>query len=77
VPDVLTAGFCKADEKLFGPIQLYETPEVDELPVSDKEFVVQVSVPPAAVAPGPVIFCATVTVLVELQPFEGSVTVSV
>lgn len=48
-----------------------------ELPVRAIDVDEQVSVPPAAVAPGGVMFCATDAVVVELQPLEGSVTVSV
>ena len=48
-----------------------------ELPVRAMDEVVQVKVPPIAVAPGVVLFCETVAEAVELQPLVGSVTLSV
>ena len=61
-----------------GPDQLKLTPVEGEAPVKVTEVVVQVSGPDTlAVAPGVEISCITVTVVVEIQPFTGLVTVNV
>lgn len=77
-PAVPIDGFCEVDVKLLGPVQLYVTPEVLELPESVTEVAVQLNGPLLeAVAPGAVVFAFTVAVAVEIHPLEGLVTVSV
>ena len=72
-PIVVTTGFCAAAVKLFGPVQLYVIPEVEEEPERVTEDVpVQESVPLAlAQAPGPELFGTTWAVPVPLQPVPG------
>jgi len=48
-----------------------------DVPFSVTELTVQVSVPPAAVAPGAVVLAATLAVAVLVQPVVESATVSV
>ena len=55
--------------KPFGPLQLYVTPEVKELPLSVTDVAAQVSVPPTAEAPGAVVFSETVADAVLVHPF--------
>jgi hypothetical protein len=50
---------------------------VEELPPNVTEGLLHVIVPPVAVAPGAVVFIATIAVAVEIQPFVGLVTVNV
>ena len=59
-----------------GPDQLKLVPPVGEFPIKTTEAVVQVTVPPAAVAPGCAIFCVTVDDAELVQPFAGLVTMT-
>jgi hypothetical protein len=78
-PTVVTTGFCAAAVKLFGPVQLYVTSEVEEEPERVTEDVpVQESVPLAlALAPGHELFRSTRAVSVPRQPVAGFQTVKV
>ena len=61
-----------------GPVQLYATPEVGELPESVTDDIVQVSGPlTIAEIPGSEIFCITSVVSFATHPFSGFVTVNV
>ena len=73
VPAVVTTGFCAVEVKLFGPVQLYETLLVDELPERvTEEPPLQLSDPLAlALASGAVVFSTTMAVSVPLQPVAG------
>jgi hypothetical protein len=77
VPEAPTDGFCKVDVKLPGPVQLYVTPDVEELPERETAGLPhpRVSLTIAA-APGVIVSLATMAVAVEIQPLAGSVTVS-
>ena len=77
VPVALTVGFCEVEVNPLGPVQLYVTPEVTELPERVSEFLVQVREPPVAVAPGAAAFWGTDAIAVEIQPLTGLVTVRV
>ena len=63
--------------KPFGPVQLYETAGVVELPDNTTNGDEQVLTPPEAETFGGVIFCVTVTVAVPVQPFTGFVMTKV
>ena len=74
---MLALGFCKA-EMNPGPAQAKVLPAVPGPPFSVIEGVGQEIVPlVAAVAPGGVLFKATVVVAVEVQPLTLLVTVTV
>jgi hypothetical protein len=79
VPAAVTTGFWVVEAKLFGPVQLYVTPEVEEEPERVAvEPVLHVTAPLAeAEAPGAVLFKETSAVSLPVQPVDGSVTVSV
>ena len=77
VPLCVTTGSSKLEVKPFGPVQDKMTPGVVEPPSSEIEVLVQLMVPPAAVAFGTLESGATVAVAVEVQPFVGFVTVNV
>jgi hypothetical protein len=78
VPVALTRGFAVVlPEMTPGPDQLKVTPPVLELAESTTEVVVQVSVPPVALAPGAVLFALTDAVVVLVHPPAEVVTVTV
>ena len=74
---MLTFGFCCVEVKPFGPAHAHVTPLVGELPLKGRAGVVQVSVPPCAVAPGGLLFKLTAAVACDVQPFAGLKTVNV
>jgi hypothetical protein len=77
VPDVLTLGFAVVPpETIPSPDQLKLTPGVDEVADNTTDVVVQISVPPVALAPG-VPLASTEAVAVLVQPFAEFVTVTV
>ena len=63
-------------ETIPGPLQLKLVPDV-VAPESEIEVVVQVNVPPVALAPGGVIFWLTRAVAVLVHPLAEFVVVSV
>lgn len=77
VPDELTRGFAVVPpERIPGPAQLKLVPEV-VAPESTTDVVVQVSVPPVALAPGAATLLPTDAVAVLVHPFAEFVTVTV
>ena len=71
-------GFCRAEVKLLGPVQLYVIPVPDEVPVSVAMLSLQVRrLLLLAVVVRPVLFRITLAVSAELQPVERLVTVRV
>src|ERR1044072_452366 len=77
VPDALTVGVAVVPpETIPGPDQLKLVPEV-VAPESETDVVVQVNVPPVALAPGAVMFWSTRAVAVLVQPLAELVVVSV
>ena len=77
VPEALTVGFAVVlPETMPGPAQLKLVPAVVEAERST-DVVVQVSVPPVALAPGGVLFRLTGAVAVLVQPLAEFVTVTV
>lgn len=77
VPLTVTTGSSAAEVKPLGPAQDKVTPGVVEPPSNMMEVLVQLMVPPAAVALGTLESGTTVAVAVEVQPFAGFVTVRV
>jgi hypothetical protein len=77
-PGALTEGVAEVEEKPPGPLQLKVAPGVVEEPLSVTEVVVQVRVLSAPASTlGAVMFCATFTVSLAVQPLAGLVTVNV
>ena len=77
VPEELTLGLAVLPpETMPGPAQLKLVP-VDVAAESTTDVVVAVSVPPVALAPGGLVFVATETVAVLVQPVDTFVTVTV
>src|SRR5260221_10374859 len=77
VPVALTVGVAvDPPETMPGPLQLKLVPEV-VAPESAIDVVVQVKVPPVALAPGGVIFASTSADAVLVQPFAEFVVVNV
>jgi hypothetical protein len=78
-PATVTTGFCAVEVKLFGPVQLYVTPGVEEEPESVTGVLALQETDPLALAlaPGPVVFRATNAVSVPEQPVDGLNTVNV
>jgi hypothetical protein len=77
-PGALTEGVAEVEEKPPGPLQLKVAPGVEDEPLSVTEVVVHVSVLSAPASTfGAVMFCATSTVSVAVQPPLGLVTVNV
>jgi hypothetical protein len=77
VPEALTTGVAVVPpETIPGPDQLKFVPEV-VAPESETEVVVQVSVPPVALAPGGVTLWSTAADAELVQPFAEFVTVTV
>lgn len=52
-------------------------PEVEELPLSATEVLLQVKVPPVAIAPGTEVFIGTTVEAVEEHPLVGFLTVKI
>ena len=79
MPATVTIGFCSSDVKLFGPVQLNVTSEVEEEPERvAEEPLLQLSVPTAdAQAFGGVLFNEIRAVSLAVQPVAQSVTVRV
>jgi hypothetical protein len=76
-PDALTLGVAVAPpETIPGPLQLKLVPDV-VAPETEIEVVVQVNVPPVALAPGGVVFASTRADAVFVQPLAEFVVVSV
>jgi hypothetical protein len=73
VPETVTVGFCAVELNPPGPFHRKAVPEVVE-PLSWILVVVQVSVPPDAVAPGSIVFWSTDAVAVLVQPLAEFVT---
>jgi hypothetical protein len=65
------------EENELGPLQLKDTPPVEELAEITTDVVVQVSVPPVALAPGAIALLITSVVAVLVHPLTGLVTVTV
>jgi len=77
VPEVLTVGLADVPpETIPGPAQLKPVPDV-VVAESTTEVVVQVKVPPVALAPGGVAVEFTEAVAVLVQPLAELVTVTV
>jgi hypothetical protein len=77
VPDALTTGFAVVlPETIPGPAQLNPVPLVVAAERTT-EVVVQVSVPPVALAPGAAVFALTSAVAELAQPSAELVTVTV
>ena len=77
VPDELTLGFAVVPpETIPGPDQPKLTPAVDEVADNTTDVVVQVSVPPVALAPGSAPLIPTEAVAVLVHPLAAFVTVS-
>ena len=77
MPDALTLGVAvEPPETMPGPLQLKLVPEV-VAPESETDVVVQVNVPPVALAPGGVLFRSTRAVAELVQPLAELVTVTV
>jgi hypothetical protein len=77
VPEALTVGVAVLPpETIPGPAQLKPVPDV-VAPESDTAVVVQVNVPPVALAPGGVVFASTSADAELVQPFAEFVTVTV
>jgi hypothetical protein len=76
VPDTSTVGFCCVEVNPPGPLHRKLVPEL-VLPCNWTLVVVQVIVPPVALAPGGVVFCVTDAIAELVQPFTLFVTVSV
>jgi hypothetical protein len=72
-------GAATTEVKLFGPLQLYVTPDVAELPVKVTLVLVQVIGPSltAVILAGAVVFKVTGVLAEAVQPLDGSVTVTV
>ena len=77
MPDALTVGVAVVPpETMPGPLQPKLVPDV-VAPESEIDVVVQVNVPPVALAPGGVMFWLTRAVAVLVQPLAEFVVVSV
>ena len=77
MPDALTLGVVVLPpDAMPGPLQLKLVPEV-VAPESEIDVVVQVNVPPVALAPGGVMFWLTRAVAVLVQPLAEFVVVNV
>ena len=77
MPDALTSGVAvEPPETIPGPAQLKLVPVV-VAPESETDVVVQVKVPPVALAPGGVVFAHTSAVAELVQPLAELVTVTV
>ena len=77
VPEELTLGFAVVfPETIPGPAQLKPVP-VDVAAESTTDVIVQVNVPPVALAPGGVLLVFTDAVAVLVQPLAEFVTVTV
>jgi hypothetical protein len=77
VPEALTLGVAVSPpETIPGPLQLKLVPDV-VAPESTTDVVVQVNVPPVALAPGGVIFASTRADAELVQPLAEFVTVTV
>jgi hypothetical protein len=77
VPEALTTGVAVVPpETIPGPAQLKAVPVV-VAPESDADVVVQVKVPPVALAPGGVVFASTSADAELVQPFAEFVAVTV
>ena len=77
VPVELTLGFAVVPpETIPGPAQLKPVPEVVAAEITT-DVVIQVNVPPVALAPGGVTILMTCVVAVVVQPFAEFVTVTV
>jgi hypothetical protein len=77
VPGTVVVGVALDEVKLFGPVQLNVTPEVDELPVNVTTVFEQVNGPEliAVTLAGGLKFWLMVAERVLVQPLVGSVTV--
>ena len=77
MPEALTTGVAVLPpETIPGPLQLKLVPVV-VAPESETDVVVQVKVPPVALAPGGVVFASTRADAELVQPLVGSSTVTV